>query len=138
MTSWISGAEVRLLLDTHAVLWALLDPGRIPASTRSHIVDSSTELLVSAASAWEIGTKFRLGKLHGALPVVHGYADHLARLRARELPISSHHALTAGMLTWNHRDPFDRVIAAQSMIESVPLVTADEKLATLPGLQIIW
>lgn len=93
---------------------------------------------MSSATAWEIGTKFRLGKLDGARAVVHGYAGHLARLRARELPVSSLHALTAGTLTWDHRDPFDRVIAAQCMIESLPLVTADRALTAFPGLSTIW
>lgn len=128
----------RLLLDTHALLWTLLEPDRIPEPTLDRIRDLGTELFVSAASAWEIGTKFRLGKLGGAQAVVHGYPDHLARLRARELPISSHHALTAGTLGWDHRDPFDRVIAAQCMIESIPLVTADRELAAFPGVQVVW
>ncbi len=129
---------MRLLLDTHAVLWALFEPARIPEATRSRIADASTELLVSAASAWEIGTKFRLGKLDGAQPVVHGYAEHLSRLRAEEVLITSHHALTAGMLTWDHRDPFDRIIAAQSMIESLTVVTADEKLTSFAGIRTMW
>jgi PIN domain nuclease of toxin-antitoxin system len=128
----------QLLLDTHALLWALLEPDRIPAQTLDRITDSGTDLLVSAASAWEIGTKYRLGKLGDAHGVVHGYADHLRRLRAAEIPISSHHALTAGTLSWEHRDPFDRVIAAQSLIESAPLVTADRALASFPGIQVVW
>jgi PIN domain nuclease of toxin-antitoxin system len=127
-----------LLLDTHALLWTLLEPGRIPDRTLALIRDAATDLIVSAASAWEIATKHRLGKLDGAVAVVHGYRDHLARLRARELPITSHHALTAGLLTWAHRDPFDRVIAAQCMIESLPVATADTALSTLPGLRVIW
>ena len=127
-----------LLVDTHALIWALLDPERIPAATRDHISDPSTTLLVSAASAWEIGTKFRLGKLPLAQAIVHGYAEHLHQLRARELQISSHHALTAGLLNWDHRDPFDRIIAAQSMIESVPLCTADPALTAFPGLRVVW
>lgn len=128
----------RLLLDTHALLWALLDPERIPATTLGLIRDAETDLVVSAASAWEIGTKFRLGRLDEAQAVVLGYADHLARLRAAELAISGHHALTAGTLSWEHRDPFDRMIAAQAMIESVPVVTADRALAGFPGIHVVW
>lgn len=130
--------SARLLLDTHALLWTLVDPVRIPSTTLALIRDSDTILLVSSASAWEIGTKYRLGKLDEAQAVVHGYPDHLARLRAEELPITSHHALMAGMLTWDHRDPFDRMIAAQCMVESIPLVTADDALTAFPGLRTVW
>jgi PIN domain nuclease of toxin-antitoxin system len=127
-----------LLLDTHVLLWTLLEPERIPAPTLQRIRDATTDLVVSAASAWEIATKYRLGKLDTAAAVVHGYADHLARLRAHELPITAQHALSAGLLTWQHRDPFDRVIAAQSMVVSLPLVTADAAFSTLPGVRILW
>lgn len=130
--------SVRVLLDTHALLWTLIDPDKIPTSTLSLIRDAGTQLLVSAASAWEIGTKYRLGKLDEAEAAVHGYPDHLSRLRAEELPITSHHALMAGTLTWEHRDPFDRMIAAQCMIESIPLVTADGALTAFPGVRTIW
>lgn len=132
------GVSSRLLLDTHALLWTLLEPDRIPAPTLDLIRDPGTELLISAASAWEIATKFRLGKLDEAQAVVLGYADHLRRLRASELPITGHHALTAGTLTWAHRDPFDRVIAAQAMIESIPVVTVDRALAEFPGIHVVW
>jgi PIN domain nuclease of toxin-antitoxin system len=130
--------SARILIDTHVMLWMLLDPANIPDETLELVRDPGTELLISAASAWEIGTKYRLGKLAEAHAVVHGYAGHLARLRATELPISAHHALTAGLLSWEHRDPFDRVIAAQALLESVPLVTTDRALATFPGIQVIW
>lgn len=130
--------SARILIDTHVVLWMLLDPANIPDKTLELVRDPGTELLISAASAWEIGTKYRLGKLADAHAVVHGYAGHLARLRATELPISAHHALTAGLLSWEHRDPFDRVIAAQALLESVPLVTTDRALAAFPGIQVIW
>lgn len=66
-------------------------------------------------------------------------AGYLQRLRARELPITFQHALTAGLLTWDHRDPFDRVIATQCMLESIPLVTADEAIVSFPaGLRVVW
>lgn len=129
---------MRLLLDTHALLWALLDPAQIPPRTLDAVRDPSTALLVSAASAWEIGTKYRLGKLDGAQAVVLGYGGHLARFGATELPITGQHAMTAGTLSWEHRDPFDRMIAAQAMIESVPVVTADRALSTFPGVHVVW
>lgn len=126
------------MLDTHALLWVLTEPDRLPRATLAAIRDPSTDLLVSAASAWEIATKHRLGKLGDARAVVDGYHDHVRALRARELPITGHHALTAGLLPWDHRDPFDRVIAAQCMIESIPLVTADRVLGGFHGLRAIW
>lgn len=128
----------RLLIDTHVLLWLLLTPDRIPDRTRDQLADPAADVFVSAASSWEIATKHRLGKLTGAESVVGGYPEHLDRLRATEIPVTSRHALTAGLLTWEHRDPFDRMIVSQSMIESVPLVTADVTVAAFPGVRIIW
>jgi PIN domain nuclease of toxin-antitoxin system len=128
----------KLLLDTHAMLWTLQDPDKIPGGTLDQITDARTELVVSAASAWEIATTFRLGKLDGAQALVHGYAEHLTRPNARELSITAHHALTAGTLDWDHRDRFDRMIAAQCMLTSIPLVTADRAFANFPGVRVVW
>ncbi|WP_100499274.1 type II toxin-antitoxin system VapC family toxin [Geodermatophilus chilensis] len=127
-----------LLLDTHALLWVLLDPGRVPAETLATVRAPETTVYVSAASAWEIATKHRLGKLEGATAVVSGYREHLARLRAEELPITGHHALTAGTLQWSHPDPFDRVIVAQAVLESLPVVTSDAALAEFPAIRTVW
>ncbi|MEQ3550811.1 type II toxin-antitoxin system VapC family toxin [Pseudonocardia nematodicida] len=127
-----------LLLDTHALLWTLLEPDRIPGPTLDRIRDPRCELIVSAASAWEIATKVRLGKLAEAEAVVHGYSGHLVGLGARELPITSADALTAGSLSWGHRDPFDRIIVAQCMTRSYPLATADETLTAFPAVTTIW
>jgi len=129
---------IRLLVDTHVLLWLLLTPDRIPDRTREQLADPAAAVFVSAASAWEIATKHRLGKLTGAESVVSGYPEHLDRLRATEIPVTSRHALTAGLLSWAHRDPFDRMIVSQSMIESVPLVTADPAVAAFPGVRIVW
>jgi PIN domain nuclease of toxin-antitoxin system len=127
-----------LLLDTHALLWVLLDPARLPAQTLATVRAPDTAVYVSAASAWEIATKHRLGKLQGAAAVVSGYREHLVRLRAEELPITGQHALTAGTLQWSHRDPFDRVIVSQALLESLTVVTSDAVLTEFPAIRTLW
>ena len=129
---------VTVLLDTHALLWALLSPARLSSRARSLLVDPATNLLVSPVSALEIATKHRLGKLAGVAPVILGYASHLATLGARELPVLSSHALLAGQFTVPHRDPFDRLLAAQAIVEGVPLLTSDTQMPQFPGLVIYW
>lgn len=127
-----------ILLDTHALLWALTDPVRLSAQARRTIADRSTTLLVSAVSAWEIATKHRLGKLPQGDGLLGGYTRHLDRLGATRLPVTEEHALLAGRLDWEHRDPFDRMLAAQAMIESFTLLTDDAAFAGLPGLASRW
>lgn len=129
---------MRVLLDTHALLWALAEPGRLSARAATVIRDPANTVLVSAASAWEIATKLRLGRLPGAGSIVAGYAAHLAILRAEELPISSVHALRAGGFLVEHRDPFDRMLAAQALVEGVLLLTDDTAFGMFPDLETIW
>ena len=135
---------MRVLLDTHALLWALLEPDKLSPAASAVIVDASTTLLVSTAAAWEIASKYRSGRLNGAAEVVRAYGRHLVTLRATELPVSSGHALRAGALGWTHRDPFDRMLAAQAIEESVPLVTRDTAFARsgrvpdLAALRVLW
>ena len=129
---------MRLLVDTHVLLWTWREPSRLSPTVRELIEDASVELLVSAASAWEIATKTRLGKLHGAEAIVLSYPESLNRLGVHEVPIDSHHALVAGGLEWDNNDPFDRIIAAQSILDGVPLVTSDRMFASLGGLHRVW
>jgi PIN domain nuclease of toxin-antitoxin system len=89
------------------------------------IAASSNSILVSAASAWEIGTKVRLGKLPGAENLAADLAGHLARERFEPLPISLEHGIRAGLLPGPHRDPFDRMLAAQSQTENLAIVSND-------------
>ncbi len=126
------------LLDTHAILWALTDPARLGRSARAVIENRASRLVVSAASAWEIATKNRLGKLPQADAVLGAYSKHLDRLGTTRLPVTEDHALLAGRLDWNHRDPFDRMLAAQAMIESLVLVTGDPNFGGCPGVATLW
>lgn len=126
------------LLDTHALLWALTDPSQLGPRAAKIVTDRTSRLVVSSASAWEIATKHRLGKLPRADALIGGYARHLDRLGAVRLPMTEEHCLLSGGLTWAHRDPFDRMLAAQAMIESLPLLTEDAAFRGLPGLRTIW
>jgi PIN domain nuclease of toxin-antitoxin system len=128
---------MRVLIDTHVLLWALMEPERLSVAAADILSDPSTVLVVSSASAWEIATKHRLGRLNGAHSVVHGYSHHLERLGAEELPIRADHAILAGSLGGEHRDPFDRMLAAQALIETIPIVTGDDAISGL-GAPILW
>lgn len=127
-----------LLLDTHVLLWALGAPHRLPATLRDRLADRRETLLVSAASAFEIATKHRLGRLPEASGLLASFDRQVVRLGAEHLPITAGHALGAGALDWAHRDPFDRVLASQAMTEGVALVSIDPVFAGLPGLVTVW
>lgn len=129
---------MRLLLDTHALLWALAEPRHLSRSAAGALRDPSNAVYVSAASAWEIATKQRLGRLPGAGPIVAAYHGHLVTLRADELAITATHALRAGGLLVDHRDPFDRLLAAQALVEGLTLVSADAVFAAFPNLTVLW
>jgi PIN domain nuclease of toxin-antitoxin system len=129
---------MRVLLDTHTLLWALAEPEQLSPRVSVLIRDATTTLLVSAASAWEIATKYRLDKLPGAEALVAGYTAHLRTLRAEELPIRAEHALRASGFDVEHRDPFDRMLAAQAIIEGVSLATNDRAFRLFNEVATIW
>ena len=114
-----------LLLDTHSLLWWLLDSPELSATARAAIASPDQRVLVSAASAWELATKFRIGKLPEAEEIVTNLSQYLRKQRFEALPISVEHALVAGQLPGPHRDPFDRMLIAQARIERAAVVTVD-------------
>ncbi|MSP59152.1 MAG: type II toxin-antitoxin system VapC family toxin [Myxococcales bacterium] len=128
---------MKLLLDTHAFLWWLDGDRRLPPRVRRRIEDPATVVLVSAATAWEITTKARIGKLPGALAVAADVAACIVSQGFTSLPISVEHAQRAGALPGPHRDPFDRMLIAQSHAEAVPIVTLDTVFDDY-GLTRIW
>lgn len=126
------------LLDTHTVLWALTNPARLGPEARGVLESGASEIVVSAVTAWEIATKHRLGKLPQADVLIAAYPSHIAKLQAQQLPITQEHALAAGRLNWSHRDPFDRILVAQAMLESMTLLTNDTVITAMPGIRAVW
>lgn len=128
---------MRVLLDTHALLWSDLEPQRLSGRARSLLESLSTEVLVSAVSAWEIVTKVRIGKLPGAGAFAADFANRIELLGFESLDISLEHALRAGQLPGPHRDPFDRMIIAQAQAENLAIVS-NEKVFDGYGVRRIW
>lgn len=128
---------MKLLLDTHALLWWVLDSKDLSKKARRVLSDVNNDVYVSAATAWELATKFRLGKLPEADPFIHSFSDTLQRLGFLELPISVEHAERAGLLRINHKDPFDRMLIAQAQAEGLVLVSNEELFDTY-HIQRLW
>ncbi len=129
---------MKLLVDTHVLVWMLAEPDRIPAETLERLRDPANDLYVSAVTAFELATKHRIGKFPEAQRLLLAYQDFLHTLGAQEIAITGHHGIVAGELSWDHRDPFDRLLAAQSITESVTLVTSDPVFGTLGGVRTLW
>jgi PIN domain nuclease of toxin-antitoxin system len=128
---------MRLLLDTHTLIWWLTEDSSLSASARKLIGSRNSEVLVSAASAWEISTKMRLGRLEVAADLARDFGRYLARERFESLSISTEHGIRAGSLPGSHKDPFDRMLVAQAQIESLAIVSNDALLDGY-GVSRLW
>jgi PIN domain nuclease of toxin-antitoxin system len=128
---------LRVLLDTHTLLWAALDPPRLSPKARALLSALSTDVFVSAASAWEIATKVRIGKLPGAGAFAADFAARIERLGFHGLPVTLEHGQRAGLLPGAHKDPFDRMLIAQAQAENIPLVS-NERTFDGYGIRRIW
>ena len=128
---------MRLLLDTHALIWWLTDSRRLNRMVRHAIYDPANEKLISAASAWEIATKHRLGKLPEAESVVPDLPGTIADQGFSELPITVDDAVRAGQLAGHLNDPFDRMLIAQALARNIPLVS-NEQVFDRYGVRRLW
>nr|WP_294503145.1 type II toxin-antitoxin system VapC family toxin [uncultured Rhodopila sp.] len=126
-----------LLLDTHAFLWWVTGDAALSAAARNAIGDTRNRIFVSAASAWEIATKVRIGKLPGAAAAVVDLAAVLADQGFGGLPVSFAHGQAAGALPGPHKDPFDRMLIAQAMLDGMVLVS-NERQFDLYGVRRLW
>lgn len=115
---------MRLLLDTHILLWWLTDPDRIPKESREAVRDGNNQAFVSSASAWEIAIKRRLGKLRGPADL----KDQIHKARFELLNITIDHALGVGDLPDHHSDPFDRLLVSQALFDGLTIVTLDPRI----------
>ena len=128
---------MRILLDTHALLWAAYQMEMLSARARRSIQSPRNEIFVSAASAWEIATKFRLGKLPFVRDLVEDFVLTVTSAGYLLLSISVEHALRAGRFPAVHRDPFDRMLAAQAIHEDLLLLSNDTQLDVF-GMRREW
>jgi PIN domain nuclease of toxin-antitoxin system len=128
---------VRLLLDTHALLWWLIKSPLLPVSAQNLLRSRQNTVSVSAASAWEMATKVRLGKLDVAAEVLENFMFYLAREEFDVIPVTVEHGIRAGLLPGPHKDPFDRMLIAQALAEKVPLVSNDRAFDGY-GVKRLW
>lgn len=128
---------MRLLLDTHAFLWWLIDSPRLSEAARQAIAAETNEVAVSAATAWEIATKYRLGRLPGVEPVALDIAGTITSQNFEQMPITVADAARAGALPGPHRDPFDRMLVAQALLRNLALVSIDSVMDQY-GVQRLW
>ncbi|MCY3645890.1 MAG: type II toxin-antitoxin system VapC family toxin [Chloroflexi bacterium] len=128
---------MRLLLNTHAFIWWFEGNNRLPAAVRDAIGVSANDVFVSAATAWEIATKHRLGKLKGVDELALSLPRYISSQRFESLPVTVEDGVRAGALPGPHRDPFDRMLVAQALGNDLVLIS-DESLFDQYGVQRLW
>ena len=128
---------MRVLLDTHALVWALAEPERLSLRARATIANPTTDAYVSMASAWELGILESLGRVRLGVSLDSIFSEGLAALRIRLLPIQLQHVVRVTALPRHHRDPFDRLLIATAMTEKLTLVSGDHEFKKY-GVATIW
>jgi PIN domain nuclease of toxin-antitoxin system len=133
----VGGTRLNLLLDTHAFLWWIAGDAALSRTGRAAVADEGNAVFVSAATAWEITTKFRIGELPGVAAIVADLAAVLDAQGFKPLPISFGHGQMAGALPGPLRDPFDRMLIAQAMLEGMALVSNQAGFGAY-GVRRLW
>jgi PIN domain nuclease of toxin-antitoxin system len=128
---------MKVLLDSHALLWAVDNPAQLSAAARATLQDPANELLISAASLWEIAIKVGLKKLLLTLPYRDWMNRAFADLALTMLPINVDYADAQIAMPWHHRDPFDRLVIAQALTDGIEIVSADSTFDSY-GVRRIW
>ena len=130
----------RYLLDTHTFLWASYESRvfKLSDDAKRAIEDPETELYVSSVSLFEITNKYRIGKLPEYRPIAEDCTEALISLETKELPLDWKQAHLAGGMDWPHKDPFDRLLAAQAQSEDLTLITCDKAFDDAPGVNTLW
>ncbi|MDR0945430.1 MAG: type II toxin-antitoxin system VapC family toxin [Bifidobacteriaceae bacterium] len=129
---------MKLLLDTHAVLWAAVQPARLGKAARAAIEAGSNRRLVSVASFWEMSIKHAKGRLPEAEQLLAAPEMLVTLLHAELAPISVAQAIAAPRIAWDHKDPFDRLLAAQAIEQRAVLVTCDPQFGAVEELGTLW
>ena len=128
---------MKLLLDTECWLWMQATPERFSSGARALADDPDNVLLLSPVSAWEISTKYALGRLTLPIPPAEYVPSRMKSSGVDALPLQHSHALQVATLPWHHRDPFDRLLIAQAQVEGLPILSADRNLAAY-DVQVHW
>jgi PIN domain nuclease of toxin-antitoxin system len=128
---------VKLLLDTQCWLWMQASPARFSSGAWTLVDDPDNVLLLSPVSAWEISTKYALGRLTLPIPPAEYVPSRMKSSGVDALPLQHSHALQVATLPWHHRDPFDRLLIAQAQVEGLPILSADRNLAAY-DVQVHW
>lgn len=128
---------MKLLLDSHTLIWFLADDPRLSAMAAAVLDDNANVAYVSAASAWEITTKHRIGKLPDAAEIANDFATVVRERGFEALPVSIPHAQLAGNLEGAHKDPFDRMLIAQALIEQLVLISNETRFDAF-GVSRLW
>ena len=128
---------MRLLIDTHVLIWIRREPHRLPQRVTALLNDNQQNIFVSAISAWEIGTKLRIGKLDFPQNFLDTFEDSACQLGFEPLALTAQHAVEGAKIGSPHKDPFDRMLAGQALVEDLKLVSADPHFRS-SGIEPLW